>query len=115
MEVPGGHVTRAREYAVCRRHSGACVALRRADGNSRLEVSARVEELCALSGQRGFPCACIEHPGENVRQLSGESLISKQFIYLREVLRVVPDTVNREYSGGFANADPGAFRSAGSG
>ena len=101
----GGHVARAREYAVCRRHSGACVALRRADGNSRLEVSARVEELCALGGQDCFPCACVEYPGEDFQQFPGESLISKQFICLREVLRVVPDTVNREYSGGFANAD----------
>ena len=100
-----GHVSGARKHAVCRRHSGACVPLRRADGNSGQERACRVEELCTLGGQDCFPCARVEHPGEDFRKLPGKSLFRKLLIYLCDVLRVVPDTVNRENSGGFANAD----------
>ncbi len=57
-----------------------------------------------LRSQRGFPCTCVEHPGRTSASFPENPFSASFSSTFRDVLRVVPDTVNREYSGGFANA-----------
>ena len=74
----GGHVAGALCHAVGGSHSGSRVSLRRADGNSCLQVTAHVQKLRPFLRQRTRIVSRQKNLRQNIRKLPGIAFVRNQ-------------------------------------
>ena len=67
----GGNVAGAHAYGVGGHHTGASIALRRSECDSRLQRACRIEQLGALFGQRARRSACNQRSGSRSASFHG--------------------------------------------
>ena len=103
----GRHVGGAAGDGVGGHHARAGVALRRRGDGARLQHAGRVEQPCALGGQRTRRASGGQHGGKDVGGLPGVALVGDEVVELGEhrLIEGAAGGVDREHAGGVA--DPG--------